>query len=489
MLQRFAHRDSAFRGRPIPTSEFHFVSWQRRTAVPKPQHWPLRKLAFLWVAGSVYNGWQMIPGKCVTIEAIGSSWMTFQHCLPARSRRSRPGECVSCILPLHFQWIWCFSPLRRWGMYFGNCVSSVAISRRSWCSVFKSKCRKAKRNGSCLTAYPVFRMPCCAISTKPLQPPRVGLDLWFHSKFLLPLQACNVAEGEHHRLHRLHQPCGWTVFFDGCRRGIVRQLLAYFLPFVIRRQPNWHSSGLVVCCSQARWLRCRLGHMDIFSRACVDHALQFLQTALVAAPVLQGKLWVAQHLNSNGVVQHDCYLKAPLWSCDLSLTYASILAPSCTGRWQKWTGAIPWPFRWTEPRSGYWLRLESTMRRSSLLKLPRRWITTRSVSSRGSSTCRPRRRTSWSKGPKKFKLPASSGERCTVVQLSRSQPWRALTAERRRGQTDQWFDRCKCNRFLRRFRRQRSKRKLRSEVPTTQRSDFDFARQFSLHFGHIIKNP
>ena len=25
--------------------------------------------------------------------------------------------------------------------------------------------------------------------------------------------------------------------------------------------------------------------MDIFSRACVDHALQFLQTALVAAPV------------------------------------------------------------------------------------------------------------------------------------------------------------------------------------------------------------
>jgi hypothetical protein len=37
-----------------------------------------------------------------------------------------------------------------------------------------------------------------------------------------------------------------------------------------------------------------------------------LQTALVAAPVLQGKLWVAQHLNSNGVVQHDCYLKAPL---------------------------------------------------------------------------------------------------------------------------------------------------------------------------------
>ena len=28
--------------------------------------------------------------------------------------------------------------------------------------------------------------------------------------------------------------------------------------------------------------------------------------------LLQGKLWVAQHLNSNGVVQHDCYLKAPL---------------------------------------------------------------------------------------------------------------------------------------------------------------------------------
>lgn len=68
-------------------------------------------------------------------------------------------------------------------MYFGNCVSSVAISRRSWCSVFKSKCRKAKRNGSCLTACPVFRMPCCAISTKPLQPPRVGLDLDFTPSF------------------------------------------------------------------------------------------------------------------------------------------------------------------------------------------------------------------------------------------------------------------------------------------------------------------
>ena len=119
-------------------------------------------------------------------------------------------------------------------MYFGNCVSSVAISRRSRCSVFKSKCRKAKRNGSCLTAYPVFRMPCCAISTKPLQPPRVGLDLGFHSKFLLPLQACNFAEGEHHRLHRLHQPCGWTVFFDGCRRGIVRQLLAVGVFLAIR---------------------------------------------------------------------------------------------------------------------------------------------------------------------------------------------------------------------------------------------------------------